>query len=252
MVEKHEGRDSPDTKERDTPTPENGVYPENPYYNDVILSLDSTYCKGITLSPNSINKEILYLLKYLYTKKGIFSIQYPRTFLKALYNILNKPIVLDVLLSFMERKATTAYMLHKNFEYSKKSIYNALEFLVSVGLVVKTGSSRGTGGRPTTVYALRDHTPDDIKDAIQRDRVSRTPRYTEVQRITQITLDDYLPLLRARGYKDIYTAEVMAIIKRTQSGFQSRDLYQPVIAKLRERGIFVVSCSTKRISLVEV
>lgn len=121
-----------------------------------------------------------------------------------------------------------------------------------MGLVVETRPFRGTGGRPTKVYALRDHTPDDINEAIQKDRITRTPRYTEVQRITQITLDEYLPLLRSKGYEDIYTAEVMAIIKRTQRGFQSQDLYKPVMNRLKELGVQVVISSTRRIPLTEV
>ena len=144
---------------------------------------------------------------------------------RVLGTIFRKPTVLEVLGKLIELRAATAYNLRVKTSLSKSSAYDALNLLIDIGLVFKTRSTKTGENRPATIYAIKDYTPDDIKNAYIRDQKLRTPAYSEMERIAQLLLDDYVSSpTSSEDVIHIYLAEINTIVKRESKGFRWWDL----------------------------
>jgi len=139
----------------------------------------------------------------------------------------------------LDMRAATVRILKEELELQERQIYLDLEKLVREGFVVKAAPIRMLKkGRPPTIYALPGYNKFEIIEALDRHRVLSTPVYAEVKRITQLILDEYLQdLQRMHTFGEIYTGEVMVIIKKFQRGFRPSDLYNHVLERLRENGV---------------
>ena len=187
-----------------------------------------------------------FLLSYV-VKKGLEKDFNPQDFLTRLVNIFQKPAVLDVFFLLLQLKASTVNLLDQELpDLSWRTIYRAIHFLEDLGWVVKTRPVK-TDGRPAAMFALRDYSPDDLVRAFERERHARTPVYEEVKRIVQVILDDVIPELQLKGYKDLYSTEVYNVIKRSQRGFRAEDLYPLVLEKLGEMRVPLVHSRRARI-----
>ena len=160
----------------------------------------------------------------------------------VLRTIYRQPTVLDALLKIIELRGSTAYVLRKELPYSKTAVYKALDYLVSTGLVVNARPLKQGSFRPVAVYVLRGYAFEDVVTAIERDRRVRTPAYGEVNRIVQLLLDDYLPVISHGNTLDgrVYKAEINRIVKRECRGFMWADILPMVHRRLRETGLAVL------------
>jgi hypothetical protein len=112
-----------------------------------------------------------------------------------------------------------------------------LEFLEVKSLVVKA-RPLSTRGRPTTLYALRDYTPDDIIKAADNDRLLRTSGYAESKRITQLLLDDYFEVITKsyRGMTVVVKSKVVEIIKKESGGYDYEFLWKLICPEFTRKG----------------
>lgn len=198
---------------------------------------------GDVSKSTDIDIEILTFLTTYVSKKYLEKGIHPSTLLTSLVSILRKPVAVDVLSFFIIHGAATVNTLREKLPgYSERAIYRILEFLESRGLVVKTGLVN-TEGRRARVYALRGYAAEDLMIARERDRLARSPIYTEVNRIVQLLLDDHLIHI-SRGNTlggRVYTSEINPIVRReNRGGFAVRTLIDRVHARIRKQGLAVL------------
>lgn len=157
--------------------------------------------------------------------------------LKKIRKILRKPTAWKLITYLLDNKVASTYELRKEFDISKQSVYRSLNFLIDMGLVVKARTIKtGSKGAPYTMYGLVSYEPEDLRNAYEHDRRLRTPAYKEVERVSQIILDNYL--VRESGEIDMESIE--PIIKKECRGVLWYDIKRGVQSKLKEAGYQIV------------
>jgi len=197
---------------------------------------------GEVTKSTEVDREILDFVIRSMTTILLLSKERRESLVTLMRTIYRQPTVLKVLLTIMELNASTAYVLRKELTYSKNAVYQALDYLVSSGLVVKARPLKSGSFRPVAIYGLRGYTAEDVIAAIQKDRLTRTPAYTEVNRIVQLLLEDYLPFISHGNTLSgqVYKREINPIVKRECRGFMWTDILFLVHRGLRETGLKVV------------
>lgn len=117
------------------------------------------------------------------------------------------------------------------------SVFSALEFLLSQGIIVKARPLK-TGGCPTAIYALRGYTPEDIIKAADNDRLLRTSGYAESKRITQLLLDDYFEAITKsyKGMTVVVKKKVIEIIRKESGGYDHEFLWKLICPEFTRKG----------------
>lgn len=197
---------------------------------------------GEVTKSTDVDKEILDLVIRSMTTILLLSKERGESLVTVLRTIYRQPTVLEVLLKMIELRASTAFVLRKELTFSKNAVYQALDYLVSTGLVVKVRPLKQGSFRPAAIYGLRGYAVEDVVNAIGKDRLCRTPAYAEVNRIVQLLLDDYFSVI-CRGDTltgRIYRREVNLIVKRECRGVMWADILPLVHRGLRETGLAVM------------
>jgi len=145
-------------------------------------------------------------------------------------------------LFFCMERASTSYMIRKQLpDISESNLYRSLDVLLSLGIIKKAAfvHEKRRTFRPSTVYAIKAYTPEDLCIAIEKDRYARTPVYSEVKRIKQLIIEDYL-LARVMKNKEIAFKEIIDIAKKeTSNAFNFVDIANLVASELHREGIKV-------------
>jgi len=149
------------------------------------------------------------------------------------------------MLRLCETKVDTSFVLSCELCLSKQTIYNAIHALNNLELVVTARPlNLGRRGVKTTLYAIFGYERDEnsISKAVERDRLARTPVYSEVLRITQILLNDYRPKISKGNIwsGEVYKERVSPIVKRECKGVMSADVLPLVYVELRKKGLAVI------------
>ncbi len=117
---------------------------------------------------------------------------------------------------------------------SEPTIYRALNVLLDEGLLivaVPVGPymRRGPSAR---LFAVLDYTQDDVSEAIRRDRFMRTPAYSEVSRLKQLILEEYIGVNKEIHQKEVYSF----VKKRRKNAFPIGDIAQLLCIELQREG----------------
>ena len=191
----------------------------------------------------SNSRSYLYALKEFvvnwFTTNYLVPYERRRELVNDLFTIIKSRVTAETALRLIEWRAATAYSLYRDMGFHRRSVYLALSNLEGTGLIVKARPiGLPSSGRSPTVYAVFDYEQEDVVKAIERDRLARTPAYSEAIRITQLLLDDYVS---PKGR--IMEFQAWKVLKAESRGFQPRDLAPLVFQRLRERGVKIVGGS---------
>ena len=161
---------------------------------------------------------------------------------ERLCNLLRSEAAAQVFIRLCREKADTPYVLTRELDIPPRTVYNALKRLRNMGLIVESQPFRGgvRSGAKAGVFALTGYDPADLLEAVKRDWISRTPAYTEVKRITQLLLDDYLPVISHGIDGKVYRAEINRIVRQECRGVHFSDLLPLVEVELRRQGLAVI------------
>ena len=163
---------------------------------------------------------------------------------EKLCTLLRSGATAQVYIRLCREKADTPYVLTQELDIPSRTIYNALTRLKQMNLVAESHPIRGAmrPGAKASVFALTGYEAEDIKGAVERDRLARSPSYAEVKRIAQLLLDDYLPVISHGNTLDgrVYRVEVNRIVRRVCRGIHFADLLPLVEVELRNQGLAVL------------
>ncbi len=163
--------------------------------------------------------------------------------LDELHNLVLNMSSFKVLACILNHRAATAYFLRSELKMTKPTVYKSLNYLKDQGYIVESRPVSIKGTRSVKVYAVPDYTADDVLHAREKDRITRTPAYTEVERIYQAMLDDYL-LLKITNYlperKKIYTGSLNEVGRKLVKGVRWLDIQPMVLQKFEDQGYKVV------------
>jgi len=191
---------------------------DNDAVNEVLQSLGTI----ISQSPSTLQKKIT----------------------KRLCKLLRSEAAAQVFIRLCREKADTPYVLTRELGIPPRTVYNALKRLRQMGLVVESQPLRGSlrPGAKAGVFALKGYEPEDLRGAVTRDRLARSPTYAEVKRLAQLLLDDYLPVISHGNTLDgrVYRAEINRIVRRECRGVHFVDLLPLVEVELRKQGLAVL------------
>lgn len=116
------------------------------------------------------------------------------------------------------------------------SVYRGLNSLVGLGLVERVMPRREGVGRPYTIFAVRGYRPEDVVGALHRASAGRSPVYSEVRKVTQLIMEEYL---EPRGLKEISRREILSETRAYCKGFYSGDVARLVAQELSQTGVKV-------------
>ena len=133
-------------------------------------------------------------------------------------------------------RASCALMLQRELELPETSVYRELNRLVDLGLVEKVLPHSEGIGRPYSIYAVKGYQPEDVVDALHRAAACRSPAYSQVRRVSQLILDDYM---EPRGLREISWREVLVETRAYCKGFYSGDIARMVARELSLAGVKV-------------
>lgn len=163
---------------------------------------------------------------------------------ERLCNLLRSGAAAQIFIRLCREKADTPFLLTRELDIPPRTVYNALTRLRQMGLIVESRPLRGVvrPGAKAGVFALTGYEAENLIGAVERDRHARTPSYTEVKRITQLLLDDYLPVIsHGNTLKGkVYRVEIRPIVKRECRGTHFVDLLPLVEVELRRQGLAVL------------
>ena len=161
---------------------------------------------------------------------------------ESLCTLLRSGAAAQIFIRLCSEKADTPYLLARELDIPPRTVYNALTRLRQMGLIVESQPLRGSvrPGAKAGVFALTGYQAENLLEAVQRDRHARTPAYTEVKRITQLLLDDYLRVISHRNMGKAYRSEVNKIVRRECRGVHFVDLLPLVEGELRKQGLVVI------------
>ena len=161
---------------------------------------------------------------------------------KRLCNLIRSEAAAQIFIRLCKTQADTPFVLIRELEMPARTAYNALTRLKQMELVVETQPLRGMvrTGAKASVFALSGYEPEALMAAMERDRLARSPAYTEVKRITQLLIDDYLRTISKGTMDRAYRAEVNAVIRRECRGAHFVDLIPLVEVELKRQGLVVL------------
>ena len=161
---------------------------------------------------------------------------------KRLCNLIRSEAAAQIFIRLCKTQADTPFVLIRELEIPTRTTYNALTRLKQMELVVETQPLRGMvrTGAKASVFALSGYEPEALMAAMERDRLARSPAYTEVKRITQLLIDDYLRTISKGTMDQVYRAEVNAVIRRECRGVHFVDLLPLVEVELKRQGLEVL------------
>lgn len=203
--------------------------------------LDIDYLSLDERKPRIYNKRILdYLLSYDTTK-------YPnpfssiRDFFSLTERITSSTIRKEIYIYLFKNLGASVPVIAQETGLSISSIYREIRRLVSDGFVdipvPPDKLIRGQKGKPVTIYALSGlYTIDDLHNATQKDRERRIPFYTEVRRIRQLILEEYI---EPRKITEISYKDLIDYCKQKSRKYQAFDLAKYLGNDLHDIGIKV-------------
>ena len=162
---------------------------------------------------------------------------------ERLCHLLKSEATAKVFIRLCREKADTPFVLTRELHIPPRTVYNALTRLKNMDLVVESQPFRG-GVRPgakAAVFALTGYVPQNILGAVARDRIARSPAYAEVKRISQLLLDEYLPIISHGNTLDgtVYKDEINRIVRKECRGVHFIDVLPLIEVELRRRGLAV-------------
>ena len=120
------------------------------------------------------------------------------------------------------------------------SVYRELTFLVELGLVERVIPRRDGAGRPYSIFAVRGYRSEDVVEALHRAAAGRAPVYSQVRKVSQLILEDYL---EPRGLKEISWKEVLEETRAYCKGFYNGDVARLLARELSQAGIKIWWCA---------
>jgi len=164
----------------------------------------------------------------------------PESVLRGFFSFVEKICVSgvrrEVFVHLLVVRASCALMLQRDLGLSVASVYRGLNSLVELGLVERVMPRRDGVGRPYTIFAVRGYRPEDVVEALHRASAGRSPVYSEVRKVTQLILEEYL---EPRGLEEISWKEILRETQAYCKGFYSGDVARLVARELSQTGVKV-------------
>jgi hypothetical protein len=163
-------------------------------------------------------------------------LQYFKNFFQSIRKITTSKNRIKILLWFIDHKIGTVNLIVKDIGISWQSVYREINILNELGYLVKVIKHHNhskSGGRSPDLWGLKGfYGPEDIVDAIQKNRIIKQPIYEEARRTSQLVFDDYIQI---RQVKEITKNELIPILKSYTNKFYAYDLYPFVRDFLKEK-----------------
>lgn len=183
-------------------------------------------------SPDQISIRNKLLLSYYNNILVLEEVEGEELF-SSLESILKSKATHKVLKFLCLYKAATVRTIQKVLsEIPPPTVYNALKRLWDMGLVTKVKGKpykRIMGGPRPRVYAILGYETDDIAKAWERDFLSFLPKDVDVERVTQILIDDYM-----EPRNDISLIDAGRYLKYIAKDYYSKELREMVIYRLEK------------------
>ena len=199
--------------------------------------------KYVRLSPDSIFKEIEYLVQLCYTNYPENQNTLSRVS-QRVWTIFTPGPGRKIIIFLWRHGASTFKELHHRLKIPKPTIYYYLDKFEALGIVRKTTTftpPTRTHRRPG-VYAIAIAPPEASIEAQKRYlRLLREidPKVHEAERISQLLLEDYFEVItRNRTWENwVYEREIFPILKREYRGERWFDVVPLIKRKLTGEGL---------------